>query len=131
MSNGKMYTGKSADGSDMMEMGAGVYEYGDGQWGNIPLPGSEHVRTKLDRMIEELAAHLVDNERTVEEEYALIQQKKSQLSKRMRDFVVVAYAMEQAKSDNEESKEENNKEETKGSELSDMGEVVSADESNS
>ena len=54
-------------------------------------------KSELERMIEELSTHLVDNGRTIEEEYKLVEQKQSKLSKRMREFVVIAYAMEQAK----------------------------------
>ena len=92
--SGAIFTGKSADGSDA-HTPEGVYDYGNGQWGNLPLPG-EPQRTKLDRMIDRLAEHLVDSGRSIEEEYQLIEQKKSQLTKSMRDFVVVAYAMEKA-----------------------------------
>lgn len=100
--SGKAYTGKSADGSDMKEV-EGVYDYGNGMWGNTPPPGYGTKRSPIERMIDELAEYLVDNERTIEEEYKLVEQKKSQLSKRMRDFVVIAYAMEQAKETNEGS----------------------------
>jgi hypothetical protein len=40
----------------------------------------------------ELGEHLVRNKRTLQEEYELIQQKKSSLSSRMRDYVEYLYA---------------------------------------
>jgi hypothetical protein len=78
-----MYTGKSADGSDMVEMGAGVYDLGNGMWGDMPLPPS-----KEQKMAWEIYDHIAANTRSLRDEYDLIQQKKSTLSKRLRDFVV-------------------------------------------
>ena len=40
--------------------------------------------------------HIKVMDRTLEEEFTLIEQKKSQLSKRLRDFVVVVVAMNRA-----------------------------------
>jgi hypothetical protein len=82
--NGKMYTGKSADGSDMVEMGAGVYDLGNGMWGDMPLPPS-----KGQKMAWEIYDHIAANNRTLKEEYDLVQQKTSTLSRRLRDFVVL------------------------------------------
>ena len=97
MTNGKMFTGKSADGSDMMEVGAGVYDLGNGMWGNTPPPGYGFKRSPIERMIDELAEHFVKTGNTLEKEYQLVQEKKSRLSKRMRDFVELAYQMESLK----------------------------------
>jgi hypothetical protein len=92
-----MYTGKSADGSDMTEMGAGVYDLGNGMWGNTPPPGYGFKRSPIERMIDELAEHFVKTGNTLEQEYQLVQAKKSQLSRRMREFVELAYQMESLK----------------------------------
>lgn len=91
-----MYTGKSADGSDMTQTGAGVIDYGDGTWGTPP-PGYQYKRTAIERMIDELAEHFVKTGNTLEQEYQLVQEKKSHLSKRMREFVELAYQMESLK----------------------------------
>ena len=78
-------TGKSADGSDAYPA-MGAFVSPDGQeWSNIPY-------TKEDRMWQELYPYLAKNLRSLKDEYDLIQQKKSGLSKRLRDFVV--YLME-------------------------------------
>jgi hypothetical protein len=83
--SGTMYTGKSADGSDMQEVGSGVYTNPENpsEWSDIPFPPS-----KEQKMAWEIYDHIAANRRTLKEEYDLIQQKKSTLSKRLRDFVV-------------------------------------------
>jgi len=76
-----IYTGKSADGSDMYPA-QGVFVSPDGQeWSNMPY-------TKEDKMWIELYPYLAKNLRSLKDEYGLIQQKKSGLSRRLRDFVV-------------------------------------------
>ena len=76
-----LYTGKSADGSDMYPA-QGVFVSPDGeQWSNQPY-------TKEDKMWQELYPYLAKNLRSLKDEYDLIQQKKSGLSRRLRDFVV-------------------------------------------
>lgn len=75
-----IFTGKSADGSDMYPA-QGVYVSPDGeQWSNKPY-------TKEDRMWGEIYPHLAKNLRSLEDEYELINQRKSTLSKRLRDYV--------------------------------------------
>ena len=69
--------------------------------------------TPVERMYAELAEHLVKNERTFEDEFELIQQKKSHLSKRMRDFVVLVKAIdehEKTHNENTQSTETESKE---------------------
>lgn len=79
--NGTIYRGKSADGSDIYPA-QGVFVSPDGeQWSNQPY-------TKEDKMWQELYPYLAKNLRSLKDEYDLIQQKKSDLSKRLRDFVV-------------------------------------------
>ena len=74
-------TGKSADGSDAYPA-QGVFVSPDGEeWSNMPY-------TKEDKMWQELYPYLAKNLRSLKDEYDLIQQKKSDLSKRLRDFVV-------------------------------------------
>ena len=79
-------TGKSADGSDAYPA-QGVFVSPDGeQWSNMPY-------TKEDKIWQELYPYLAKNLRSLKDEYELIKQKKSQLSRRLRDFVI--YLMEQ------------------------------------
>ena len=71
-----IYTGKSADGSDMYPA-QGVFVSPDGQeWSNMPY-------TKEDKMWIELYPYLAKNLRSLKDEYSLIQQKKSGLSRRL------------------------------------------------
>ena len=80
-----IFTGKSADGSDMYPAN-GVYLSPDGeQWSNMPF-------TKEDKMWGQIYDHLAANLRSPRMEYELIQQKKSKLSRRLRDHLV--YLME-------------------------------------
>lgn len=75
-----IFTGKSADGSDMYPA-KGVYVSPDGkEWSNMPY-------TKEDKMWEELYPYLAKNLRSLKDEYELINQKKSPLSRRLRDYV--------------------------------------------
>ena len=74
-------TGKSADGSDAYPA-QGVFVSPDSeQWSNKPY-------TKEDRMWQELYPYLAKHLRSLKDEYELIKQKKSNLSKRLRDYVV-------------------------------------------
>ena len=60
------------------------------------------------RVVIEIAAHLHENnDRTLQQEYDLIQQKKSNLSRRLRDFVIMLVETEQLA--NEENKKESDK----------------------
>jgi hypothetical protein len=82
--SGKMYTGTSGDGSDMTEF-EGVYTNPENpeEWSNMPYPPS-----KKQRMAFEIYDHISVNQRSLKDEYDLIQQKKSTLSRRLREFVV-------------------------------------------
>lgn len=93
MTNGKMFTGKSADGSDMQEV-EGVYDYGNGMWGNTPPPGYGMKRSPVERAYNEVMDYIEKNNRTLQEEFELVQQKKSQLTKRLRDFVELMIEIE-------------------------------------
>ncbi len=76
-----IFTGRSADGSDMFPA-KGVYLSPDGeQWSNMPY-------TKEDRMYEEVYDYLASNLRSMRMEYNLIKEKKSKLSRRLRDYIV-------------------------------------------
>ncbi len=76
-----IFTGKSADGSDMYPAnGVYVNPDNDNEWSNKPY-------TKEDKMWEELYPHLAKNLRSLKDEYELINQKKSPLSRRLRDYV--------------------------------------------
>jgi len=76
-----IFTGKSADGSDMYPAkGMYVNPDNDNEWSNKPY-------TKEDKMWEELYPYLAKNLRSLKDEYELINQKKSPLSKRLRDYV--------------------------------------------
>jgi hypothetical protein len=80
--SGKMYTGTTADGSDMKEF-EGLYLSPDGnQFSNVPWP-----LTKEDRMYWEIRDH-IDGKRSLQDEYDLIKAKKSTLSRALRDFLV-------------------------------------------
>jgi hypothetical protein len=79
--SGTLYTGKSADGSDMYPA-QGMYMSPDGeQWSNQPY-------TEEDKMWGEIYPYLAYNRRTLRDEYKLIKEKKSPLSRRLRDYVV-------------------------------------------
>ena len=76
-----IYTGKSADGSDAYPV-MGAFVSPDGKkWSSEPY-------TKEDKMYQELYFHLSKNLRYIEEEYELIQQTKSQLGVRLRNYVI-------------------------------------------
>ena len=76
-----IFTGKSADGSDMYPV-MGMFMSPDGeQWSNQPY-------TKEDRMWQELYPHLAKRLISLEDEYQLVKQKQSTLSRRLRDYVV-------------------------------------------
>jgi hypothetical protein len=75
-----IYTGKSADGSDMYPV-KGVYVHPDGnEWSNMPY-------TKEDKLWEELYPHLAKNLRSLSDEYELILNRQSKLSRRLREGV--------------------------------------------
>jgi hypothetical protein len=75
-----IYTGKSEDGSDAYPA-QGVFVSPDGnEWSNQPY-------TKEDKMWQELYPYLAKNLRPLKDEYDLVQQKKSQLSRRLREYV--------------------------------------------
>jgi hypothetical protein len=76
-----MYSGTSEDGSDMYPT-MGVFVSPDGEeWSSEPY-------TKEQKMYREVYYHIAKNLRSLEDEYELIQQKKSELSTRLRNFVV-------------------------------------------
>lgn len=75
-----IYTGKSADGSDMYPV-QGVFVSPDGnEWSNMPY-------TKEDKMWKELYPYLAKNLRSLKDEYELVLNKKSKLSSRLRKYV--------------------------------------------
>lgn len=55
----------------------------DDELPNIPYPPS-----KEQRMAWEIHDHIISNNRSLKDEYELIQQKKSTLSRRLREFVI-------------------------------------------
>lgn len=57
----------------------------------------------LQRMHSEVMEYLVANKRTYQEEYELVQQKKSSLSKRGRDYVTLLAVYEQHKANEQEA----------------------------
>ena len=97
MSNGMILTGKSEDGSDA-HAPEGVYDYGNGQWGIQPPEDAIHLtsgkRSPIERAYIEVMTYLESNNRTLQEEHELIQEKKAQLSKRLRDFVELMIEIE-------------------------------------
>ena len=95
MSNGTIITGNSADGSDA-QVAEGVYDYGNGQWGVQPPDHAIHSikRSPIQRAYNEVMDYIEKNNRTLQEEHELILEKKSQLSKRLRDFVELMIEIE-------------------------------------
>jgi hypothetical protein len=97
MTNGTIYTGNSADGSDA-KIAEGVYDYGNGQWGVMPPGDAMHSspmkRSPIERAYNEVMDYIEKHNRTLQEEYELIQQRKSNLSKRLRDFVELMIEIE-------------------------------------
>lgn len=77
-----LYTGKSADGSDMKEF-EGLYEHPDGE----QFSNQSWIITKEDRMYWEIRDH-IDGKRSLQDEYDLVKAKKSTLSRALRDFLV-------------------------------------------
>ena len=77
-------TGKSEDGSDA-QVAEGVYTNPENpeEWYNMPYPPS-----KEQKMAWEIYDHITANRCSIRDEYNLIQQKKSTLSRRLRDFIV-------------------------------------------
>lgn len=76
-----IYTGKSADGSDMYPA-MGVFVRPDGEeWSSEPY-------TEEDKMWQELYPELRKRLNSLRMEYGLVLDKKSTLSKRHRDYVV-------------------------------------------
>jgi hypothetical protein len=79
--SGVMYSGTTEDGSDMYPT-MGVFVSPDGnEWSSNPY-------TKEQKLYQELYFHLSKNLRYIEEEYELIQQKKSLLSAILRKYVI-------------------------------------------
>lgn len=95
MTNGTIYTGNSADGSDA-KIAEGVYDYGNGQGGINPPDHAMHStkRSPIERAYNEVMDYIEKHNRTLQEEHDLIQQKKSSLSKRLRDFVELMIEIE-------------------------------------
>lgn len=76
-----IFTGKSADGSDMYPA-MGVFVRPDGEeWSNMPY-------TQEDKMWQELYPELAKRRHSLKVEYDLVLSKKSTLSRRHRDFVI-------------------------------------------
>ena len=95
MSNGTIITGKSADGSDA-QVAEGVYDHGAGTWGVHPPEHAMHTMksSPVQRAYNEVMNYIETNNRTLQEEHELILQKKSQLSRRLRDFVELVIEIE-------------------------------------
>lgn len=74
------------------------------------MPVEQGKLPQVERMYNELMDYLQKNERTLEEEFQLVESKKSNLSRRLRDFVVVMVAIDRA--DQEAKQEQNNTKET-------------------
>jgi hypothetical protein len=76
-----IFTGKSADGSDMYPV-KGVFVRPDGkEWSNMPY-------TKEDKMWDKLYPELAKRMHSLKVEYDLVLSKKSTLSRRLRDFII-------------------------------------------
>ena len=76
-----IFTGKSADGSDMYPA-MGVFVRPDGEeWSNEPY-------TKEDKLWQDLYPELAKRRHSLRMEYDLVLQKKSTLSRTLRDYVM-------------------------------------------
>jgi hypothetical protein len=74
-------TGKSADGSDAYPV-QGMFVSPNGEeWSNKPY-------TKEDKMWGELYPYLAKNLRSLNDEYELIKENRSNLNRRLREFVI-------------------------------------------
>jgi len=95
MSNGTIITGKSSDPSDA-QVAEGVYDYGDGTWGVRPPGHAIHSMksSPIQRAYNEVMNYIEKNNRALQEEHELILAKKSQLSRRLRDFVELMIEIE-------------------------------------
>jgi len=82
--SGTIFTGKSEDGSDAQLAGVYTNPNSPDEWSNISYPPS-----KGQKMAWEIYDHIAANNRTLKDEYDLVKEKKSTLSKRLRDFVVL------------------------------------------
>jgi hypothetical protein len=85
-----IYTGKSADGSDMKEWG-GVYVNPDNpnEWSTQPYP---YRKMKLEiRLWWEVYDYMAEEMITLDDVYKQIQDKTCLLSKRLRDYVLSLY----------------------------------------
>jgi hypothetical protein len=82
--SGTIFTGKSADGSDAQVTGVHVNPENPNEWSNMP-----YAPTKGQKMAWNIYDHIAANNRSLKDEYDLIQQKQSTLSKSKRDFVVL------------------------------------------
>jgi hypothetical protein len=79
------YTGKTADGSDMLQ--TGVYLSPDGnEWSNKPYTEEQKMKEKEHNIHWKVFDH-ISGKRTLRDEYDLIKEKKSTLSKTCRDYV--------------------------------------------
>lgn len=85
------YTGKTADGSDMEEVG-GMFVSPDGkEWSNTPYTQEQYLQAKeerrLNRIYKEILEH-INGKRTLQDEYNLIKNKQSGMSARCKKFLV-------------------------------------------
>jgi len=82
-----IYTGKSADGSDALEVG--LYISPDETiWSNIPFTPDQWKEEKRRQRHRKVFDHIAKNCRTLRDEYNLIQQRKSVLSKACRNYII-------------------------------------------
>lgn len=83
-----IFTGRSADGSDM-HVALGVFVSPDGkEWSTKPFTSEQRVRLKQHRIYERCWNHIAKYRRTLRDEYNLIMEGKSILPKNCRNFIV-------------------------------------------
>ena len=98
MSNGVILTGNA----DEVKVFEGFHDHGDGKWGNFVAnkqwPTKAPVKNSLvQRMYNELMDYLDKEGRTIQEEYNLVSEKKSNLSRRLREFLWFVVEFEKGK----------------------------------
>lgn len=82
-----IYQGRSANGEDAIQVG--MYISPDGkEWSNMPFTQEQREIEKTYRIHWKVWDWLRKNGRTMKEEYELIQQRKSNLSKVCREYVI-------------------------------------------
>lgn len=90
-----IYYGKSEDGSDSKEFEGFYYNEVTGKWSNDPKQIFSKEELKDIRLWEGILKH-IERKRSFKDEYELIKQKKSKLTKSQRDYLINHFENEKA-----------------------------------